>query len=763
MYKTDSDYNEKEGLYICAQDQLQYFTGDNVFRCSHGMYIPIVFVCDDKRDYPRNIATDEVGCECNATQNYSSQCKVIKTTSHNDCSNFYVKSLDGTCMLYGFTFGEKINDKMKSMAKQGSLNLQQSILSEQNQGKISCHSINSSILNFYDISDICSYKLNEEAQLIPCNKGEHLQNCQFFECNMVFKCPDFYCIPWGYICDGKWDCPSGYDESFFNQCNNTTCTNMFQFKMSSKCIHLNDVCNEHYDCPFEDDEYLCLLKDISCPSGCQCFSFAMRCYSTDVLEYALTFYLPYKSVTIVDCSLASDNKLKKSFQYVSFLSITNTNFENICTVVSLMKHIKILDVSRNAISKLKIYCIKNKITLAVIKLNNNRLHFIEAFAFYNLTSLQYIDLSNNMLTIFQKNFMTMSDKLSFLALENNTLKGKKNKDILNNLNLKFLIIEHFALCCFKMENVKCSTQKLWYMSCSHLLIDNTWLISFCFISFLIVCTNLLQALVQIKYCSKKQKARAYDSIVSSICITDITVAVPLLILWLGDIYFEDNFIFVEDQWKSSVMCFVSGGINVYYGLTSTYLNILLSFSRYQVIKYPMNSNFKKRDYVFQIIVIGCLVIFVFTTLTVTLFWWSSGRIPTAFCSPLFDPSRTHSLVKYLTFFTIVVHFVAVFVDLIINSKLVVEVTAAKNIEIMMPQNLRCNSESRIQLTKSLMVQIMCITCSHFLCWMSSVLILLITTLQKIYPLEVILWSLAYVLPLNSILILLIFLAKTLIK
>ena len=28
----------------------------------------------------------------------------------------------------------------------------------------------------------------------------------------MFKCPGYHCIPWSYVCDGKWDCPHGYDE-----------------------------------------------------------------------------------------------------------------------------------------------------------------------------------------------------------------------------------------------------------------------------------------------------------------------------------------------------------------------------------------------------------------------------------------------------------------------------------------------------------------------------------------------------------------------
>ena len=38
------------------------------------------------------------------------------------------------------------------------------------------------------------YKLNEDNHIVPCRNGGHIENCGKFECNMMFKCPDFYCV-----------------------------------------------------------------------------------------------------------------------------------------------------------------------------------------------------------------------------------------------------------------------------------------------------------------------------------------------------------------------------------------------------------------------------------------------------------------------------------------------------------------------------------------------------------------------------------------
>ena len=87
---------------------------------------------------------------------------------------------------------------------------------EVNDKHISCRGSNQI---HFTVSDICTYNMNESSILFPCTNGEHLEMCEAFECNMMFKCPKHYCIPWNYVCDGKWDCPEGYDEIINSTCN----------------------------------------------------------------------------------------------------------------------------------------------------------------------------------------------------------------------------------------------------------------------------------------------------------------------------------------------------------------------------------------------------------------------------------------------------------------------------------------------------------------------------------------------------------------
>ena len=59
---------------------------------------------------------------------------------------------------------------------------------------------------------------------------------------------------------------------------------------------------------------------------------------------------------------------------------------------------------------------------------------------------------------------------------------------------------------------------------------------------------------------------------------------------------------------------------MYYVLASPFLYNLLSYTRYDVVKNPIDSNFKRTEYVHKIILAGCTFSLLFATLSVTQFW-----------------------------------------------------------------------------------------------------------------------------------------------
>ena len=117
----------------------------------------------------------------------------------------------------------------------------------------------------YNITEVCIYRLNMYNHMIPCRNGAHVQNCAKFECNMMYKCPNSYCLLWSYVCNGVWDCPTGNEEK--NICRMTSkCIQMYKCRKTHHiCVRLGNVCDNTYYCPHGDDELLCIFRRVKLP------------------------------------------------------------------------------------------------------------------------------------------------------------------------------------------------------------------------------------------------------------------------------------------------------------------------------------------------------------------------------------------------------------------------------------------------------------------------------------------------------------------
>ena len=293
-----------EGLTLCTLQKTHVLNGENMFQCESDIFISYLFVCDGIQDCP-NVDSDEKFCHCELSTKIKtfSLCKYLLSSRNNKtiCSTVYF-SAKGSCYKYApskypieeFTRTNILcsDNRTIDMILRNDLMIdcpnsaedEEILISSLQFEKVShcsrpyeipCKQGHSKC---YNISDICTYRVNFFGRIQPCSNGAHLQSCEYFECNMMFKCVKSYCIPWSSVCDGKWDCSTGEDETFSKICEvDTVCTNMFKCRGEKyKCLHLGNACDNIIDCPQGDDEYLCELKYHNCPAKCICFGSGNR-------------------------------------------------------------------------------------------------------------------------------------------------------------------------------------------------------------------------------------------------------------------------------------------------------------------------------------------------------------------------------------------------------------------------------------------------------------------------------------------------------
>ena len=372
-----------EGLNLCTLQKIPVVNGDNVFKCRSNVFISYLFVCDGILDCPIG-DSDEKFCYCEfgRKSKNNSLCKELVDSRNNNsiCSTLYFIAKD-SCHKY-----IPLTNLSKNLTKIIFLCSDKRIIdiSLKNDLVIDCpnsaedEEILMSLLQFehinhcrkkyeiactqghtkcYNISDICTYRVNDFGRIEPCSNGAHLQNCENFECNIMFKCVKSYCIPWSYVCDGKWDCSNGEDETYTQICeDDAICSNMFKCRGERhKCLHPGNTCDGIIDCPQGDDEYLCELKYHSCPAKCKCLALAIDCSNIDYYSFSGLFYPHILVLLSHSHSIALENIISK-FHKVQYLTLRHNGISTVCYILT-SKLIASLDFSHNYVHSIKRHCL----------------------------------------------------------------------------------------------------------------------------------------------------------------------------------------------------------------------------------------------------------------------------------------------------------------------------------------------------------------------------------------------------------------------
>ena len=591
----------------------------------------------------------------------------------------------------------------------------------------------------YHLREICSYQLNIHNHLFPCRNGGHLQQCKDFECNLMFKCISSYCIPWAYVCDGKWDCPTGDDEHNNPVCNNASIC-MFMFKCRHTlhtCLHLGNVCDGNHDCPLGDDKFLCYLKDVQCPLMCNCLLLAIDC--SNVLDISIESEISsiFVSVSLSFNNIYSVKNLKKNLENAIIVKLSHNLLEEICYPFPFIKMVH-LDLAFNYIHQLHKNCLVSLYLLQVLHINDNYVTFIQTSTFYNLSNLKFLNISNNPLVNLPEVFLKHSLEMKLLHIVNITLE-KIHIDALSGMGINVIITTNYHICCIVLYETLCPTYKPWYISCSDLLPKDRMKVSFVLVSIFIFFLNFTSVYV---HSFSIISNWAFSSIIISVNLNDMLYGIYLTFIWVADIFLADNFIVKEQWWRSSPLCLTAFGTILLYKLFTQFILIFLSLSRLMIVIHPINTLFKRLSFVVKSVVLGYTIFVLSVLLVVFTFKQRNIALPMSLCLPFIDPTGSIQMIKAITWLVIISETTTSAIIIIMHTLFVRKLRYSGEYVRTSKLDKWCSN--------SIIFLLITITMSNILCWFPANGIYIAAMFLSAYPTDLIIWTTVVVLPINSL-------------
>ena len=260
---------------------------------------------------------------------------------------------------------------------------------------------------------------------------------------------------------------------------------------------------------------------------------------------------------------------------------------------------------------------------------------------------------------------------------------------------------------------------------------------------MLICCNVSAAFVQKMSCMRRKgNYGAFQYVAISVNFIDLTWGIYLIFLVIFDLIFAENFVFQELLWKSSFICYFLFSINLNYNILSPLFISFIALSRLMVVMYPLDSNFTKRKFVLKCLILICSLVIILVIGFIVTFRHLYSNVPFRICSPFIDPTHSNVMLTVATFVVVCFQFIVYFLNIILNSKTVLELKGSKE-----KVQFKGNHDHTVA---SLLTQFYILTMSSTLSWIPSGITLLICMSIDDFSIVMVMWVVLTVSSTNSI-------------
>ena len=131
-----------------------------------------------------------------------------------------------------------------------------------------------------------------------------------------------------------------------------------------------------------------------------------------------------------------------------------------------------IDLGSNLVEYVNPDCFRNGFQLISIKLDNNIISVFQRVVIFQLKKLLYLNLNNNFISTLFSDYHLMGPVLQMISIKNNRLSTISPR-LFDHLNIKIIVTDNYFICCKTPLKSTCTSVKLWFKSCKHLLLQRS--------------------------------------------------------------------------------------------------------------------------------------------------------------------------------------------------------------------------------------------------------------------------------------------------
>ncbi len=490
-----------------------------------------------------------------------------------------------------------------------------------------------------------------------------------------------------------------------------------------------------------DEELLCELDPIKCPATCKCVLFTATCSGMMGLPWIpASNTLPYVSLILLNASLPT-----KFFLYdivrllprLKYFIAMNCKLKTLEAKGQRMHpNLTILILDKNNISKLMPKTVGQFTNMTTFSLVHNHLKMVKCGAFNGSFAFHVLNFSDNHLTNFQGCTLKGIQSILFFDISGNFIISLE-QNTFAAITIKNIYTSSHIVCCI---STGCDLVAPWPFSCDALFADKSMTAMVWIIGLVGCLVNLFSFLSKV-YDRIKGINPAFSVSVFSVAIADFCYCLPLLLLAIYDRHFGSSYATLNYLWRQSTACRTISFFFIFSSYLGFYAIITLAVSRYDVVRSPMSSHFKRASFCLRVQIAGIVIALLLSNITLFLYLSLEGawQMEIGLCF-LAGRSKNGFIQTLITISFIVLQIVGTCLLPLLYGLLVYKVL----------KHMDSITSSQQKKDKTLL-RIVIVTCiSNVLCWIPSACVFLVSLTVTKYSYKLLVWTVVSVLSLNAL-------------